>query len=111
MEEYPVIFEKKGFPSIRIFDEHFEIKAIDFWEYRTFKYSETKDITHYNPNEKWWNKFYLMTSPLAQLLSQDDPWILKIIKTNGGDWTYKTSYKSDSDFIKTINLLKAKIVD
>lgn len=109
MEEYPVIFDKKGFPSIKVFEDHFEIKATDFWEYRTFKYSETKDILHYNPNEKWWNQLYLMTSPIAQLFSKNDPWILKIIKTNKGDWTYKTSNKPDSDFRKIINALKAKI--
>ena len=111
MEEYPIIFENKGFPSIRIFDEHFEIKAIDFWEFRNFKYSEIKDITHYNPNEKWWNQLYILIFPTAQLFSKNDPWILKIIKNNDGDWTYKTSNESNSDFRKILNLLKTKITN
>ncbi|SDF27787.1 hypothetical protein [Ulvibacter litoralis] len=109
MEEEPLIFEKKGFPSIKVFNEHFEIKAIDYWEFRTFNYSDIKEITHYNPNDKWWNKLYIMTSLTAQIFSKEDPWILKIIRINGGDWTYKTSYKSNSEFKKIINLIRLKL--
>lgn len=109
MEEQPLIFEKKGFPSIKLFDEHFEIKAINYWEFRVFKYSEIKEIIHYNPNDKWWNKLYILTSLTAQIFSENDPWTLKVIKNNGGDWTYKTSYESNSDFRKIINLIKTKL--
>ncbi len=108
-ETNPLIFEKKGFPSIKVFDNHFEVKAIDFWEYRIFNFSDVKKINHYNPNDKWWNRIYIRTSWIAQIFSKDDPWILKITKNNGGDWTYKTSHKPDSDFIKVVNLLKMKI--
>lgn len=111
MEEEPLIFEEKGFPSIRVFNNHFEIKAIDYWEYRVFEYSEIKEIIHYNPNDKWWNKLYILTSLTAQIFSENDPWILKLIKNNGGNWTYKTSHKPNSDFRKILNLLKTKIIN
>jgi len=109
MYENPLIFEQKGFPSIKVFDKHFEIKAIDYWEFRAFNYSDIKEITHYNPNDKWWNKFYISTSFIAQIFSKNDPWILKVIKINGGDWTYKTSHKPNSDFEKIINRIKIKL--
>lgn len=31
MQKEVLIFEKRGFPSIKIFDKHFEIKVIDHW--------------------------------------------------------------------------------
>lgn len=80
MQEKPLLFERKGFPSIRVFENYFEIKATDYWEYRAFNYSEIKNIIHYNPNEKWWNKLYILTSLTAQIFSKNDDWILKVIK-------------------------------
>ena len=109
MKNEPLIFEKKGFPIIKIFDNHFEIKAIDYWDFRSFDYSEVKIIKHYNPNDKWWNKFYFQTSWIAQIFSKDDPWILKIKKNNGGEWTYKTTHNPNPEFRKVIELLKMKI--
>lgn len=111
MDKDPLIFEKKGFPSIKVFDKHFEIKAIDYWEYRTFEYSDIKAIKHYNPNSKWWHKIYILTSLTTQIFSESDSWILKVIKNNGGDWTYQTSHKPNSDFSNVINLIKAKIIN
>jgi len=105
----PIVFKAKGYPSIKIFENHFEIKAIDFWQYRVFKYSEVKKISHYNPNDKWWNKFFILTSPSIQIFSENDQWVLKIIKTNGGDWSYFTSHKKSSEFNDIIRLIKLKI--
>ncbi|TVZ14082.1 hypothetical protein JM81_0281 [Maribacter sp. MAR_2009_72] len=111
MQEEPLIFKHKEFPIIKVFDKHFEIKAIDYWEYRTFKYSEIKEISHFNPNDKWWSQLYLLASPINLLFSKNDQWVLNITKINGGDWTYNTSNKYNSNFRKIIDLLKKKIVD
>lgn len=111
MQEDLTTFEEKGFPSIKLFEKHFEKKAIDFWDYRSYKYSDIKEITHFNPNENWWNQLFFLTSPMTQLLSKDDPWHLKIIKTNGGDWVYKTSNKSNPNFRRILILLKTRIAN
>ncbi|MFD2561432.1 hypothetical protein [Aquimarina rubra] len=109
MEKDILVLEEKGFPVIKIYPDHFEVKAIDYSKYRTFYYSEIKDIKHYDPNNNWWTKLHIMSSLTAQIFSKNDPWILKIIKKNGGDWTYKTSPKSNSEFNQTIQLLKMKL--
>ncbi|PZD76691.1 hypothetical protein [Mesonia sp. K7] len=109
MEEKPLLFKKKGFPTIRVFDKYFEIKAVDYWEFRVFEYAQVKDIIYYDPNKKWWNKLYILTSFTAQIFAKDDPWILKVIKANGGDWDYKISPISDPYFRKVIGIIKNKI--
>lgn len=40
----PIVFEKKGYPIIKIQADQFEIKAIDYWEFRRFSFSEIKEI-------------------------------------------------------------------
>ncbi|TRZ43977.1 hypothetical protein [Robertkochia solimangrovi] len=97
-------FESPGFPSIQIFEDHFEIKAIDHWEYRTFAYLAVKKIKYFNPNNQWWNRIMITTSFFAN----NDPLILKIILKNGGDWTYVTSNKYNPDFRKTINQIQSR---
>ena len=51
----------------------------------------------------------MLTSLIAQIFSKNDPWVLKIINKNGGDWTYKTSHKKNSEFNQVIKLLKMKL--
>ncbi len=108
MTSEKLIFVKKGFPSIKIFESHFEIKAIDYWEYRKFNYSEVKNIKHYNPNNIWYMKLYILSSLAAQIFSDTDSWILKISKINGGNWKYRTSYSNSFDFNEIINLISKK---
>ena len=102
-------FDKKGYPKIKLFENHFELKAIDFWEFRSFNYSDVEYIKHYNPNELWYNKWYVYKSLLNQMFAKDDPWILKIKLKNGGDWTYKTSHKTDDLFLETLIHLSEKV--
>lgn len=101
-------FEKKGYPSIKIYEEHFEIKAIGYSKFRSFKYSEVQEIKHYNPNNGWWMRFQIFWSLSARYFSRSDPWVLKIIKTNGGDWSYQTSYRYKEEFRFALNTLRAK---
>lgn len=106
---FPVIFESKGFPTIKIHDTFFEIKAIDFWDFRKFNYSEVEKITHYNPNDKWYTKILFLNSFSALLFSKLEPSILKIEKKNGGNWKYQTSPKPNKEFRQTMEVLN-KIV-
>ena len=47
-----LVFEEKGYPIIKIFKNHFEIKAIDFWNFRRFEYSELTELKIENPFKK-----------------------------------------------------------
>ena len=109
MKNEVLIFDEKGYPIIKVYDNHFEIKAIDYWDFRTFKFTDIKDLKHFDPNNNWWTKLYMLTSLIAQIFSKNDPWVLKIINKNGGDWTYKTSHKKNSEFNQVIKLLKMKL--
>ncbi len=72
MRNEKLIFEEKRFPSIKVFESHFEIRAIDYWEYRKFNYLEIKNIKHYNPNNNWYMKLYILSSLVAQIFSDTD---------------------------------------
>lgn len=104
-----LFLEENGFPSLKVFDNHFEIKALDYWKYKAFEFSEVKTIEFYDPNKKWWRKLYISLSLIAQIFSKDEPWILKITKKNGGVWTYKTSANFNSNFNQTVKLLRQKV--
>ena len=111
MENEALIFEEKGYPIIKVYNDHFDIKAIDYWEYRTFKYSDIENLKLSDPNNNWWTKLYKLTSLTTQIFSKNDPWVLRIIKKSGGDWKYKTSPERNSEFNQVIKLLKMKLTE
>lgn len=111
MNNKPLVLEIKGYPIIKAYTGYFEIKAIDYWEYRTFNFSEVKSIEYYNPNNNWWTKIYMLTSLTAQIFSKNDPWLLKITKKNGGYWTYKTLPKQNIEFNQLVNYLKTRVTN
>ena len=102
-------FEHKGYPSINLHETHFEIKAIDYWEFRSFTYEEVKEIKHFDTNDRWWMQLYVLTSFWAQIFSPDDPWVLKVTLQNGGSWDYKTAPRYNSELNKIIKQLQSKI--
>lgn len=105
----PIIIEEKGFPKLKIFENHFEVKAIDFWNFRSFKYEDVMEIKHYNPNDTWWNRFINTTTWEGILFSDSDPWRLKVLLKNGGDWTYETSYRKNQKFREAVMLVNENI--
>lgn len=95
-------FNKKGFPIINFHDTYFEVKAIDFWEFRSFTYAEVVRIKYYKP-EPW------TLGMLSHLLYDEyEPFKLKIYKDNGGDWTYDAPPKEDPEFNAVIAELIAR---
>ncbi|OUS01079.1 hypothetical protein A9Q86_10070 [Flavobacteriales bacterium 33_180_T64] len=103
------IIEKKGFPTIKLYENHFEIKAIDYWEFRGFKYSELKELKLVNPKNNWWYRLYIATSWAGRVFAGDDPIKLKVIKKNNGDWEYQTSSKYNLEFRKVIMEINNRI--
>ena len=37
-----IVFEAKGYPIIKVYNDYFEIKAIDYWEFRKFEFNYVK---------------------------------------------------------------------
>lgn len=98
-----VEFKKPGFPIIKLHEDSFEIKAIDFWEFRTFLYSEVIKIKLYKSDSS------LFFGPISYLAIQEiEPFKLKIYKENGADWTYEAPAKEDPEFISFINEIKKR---
>ena len=108
MIEDPLIFEKNGFPIIKVFEEYFEVKAIGFWDFRTFKYSEVKEFDYYNPNEKWWNIFFNLGG-WTTFFDHLEPSIFKIKKNNGSTYEYKCPNEKNKELMELIKLLKSKV--
>jgi len=102
-------FNEKGYPSINVYENYFEIKDIDFWEFRKFNYSETKNVILINPNKSWWKRLYIATSYAGRVFAKNDPWSLKVNLKKGGDWKYKASAKYSIEFRKIIKLINANI--
>jgi hypothetical protein len=96
-------FNKQGFPIIKLYDDYFDIKAIDYWEFRSFKYSEANNIEFSNETDM---PFY---APILSIfISRNEPHRLKFFKNNGGDWEYLSSPKVDKEFVSIINEIKKR---
>lgn len=99
-------FHKSGFPSIRLCDEFFEIKAIDYWEFRKFLYSEVVTIKYWKESD---NGNWALFGSIQMIYANTDTFKLKIIKDNGGDWTYETKSKtSDPEFEAILMQIKKR---
>ncbi len=86
-------FYKVGFPTINVYVDYFEVKAIDHNQYRRFNFSEIASVKYFKGGGNWpiW--------PLIHILQNKfEPHKLKIVKKNGGDWTYDAPPKFDKDF-------------
>ncbi len=102
-------FEEKGYPIIKVYENYFEIKAIDFWEFRKFEYSELKELKIVNPFNNWWYRLYVNASWAGRMYAHTDPITLKIIKNNEGSWDYKFPNKVHEGFKKIILEINMKI--
>lgn len=103
-----LIFEQKGYPTIKVYDKHFEIKSTDVEKYRKFNYSDLKEVKIIDFKKSIW--FKLFYNSFAKMLSENEPLKLKVVKKNNGSWDYLTSSKYNSDFNRVIEEINLKIV-
>lgn len=103
-------FKKKGYPIIKVYKNYFEIKAIDFWEFRKFEYTDLKELKIVNPFNNWWYRLYVSISWEGRLFAHSDPITLKVIKNNNGSWDYKFPNKVQVDFRKIILEINTRII-
>lgn len=104
-------FKKNGFPEILIKKTSFEIKAVDYWEFRSFSFDEVKTIEIINPQNIWYNKLYFVLSLTARIFAKDDPLILRVIKKNDGVWDYNFKNEYNSDFRSVIKCINQKLIN
>lgn len=84
-------FNQKKFPVLRLHENLFEVKDVDYWEFRQFKFSEVARIEYYDTANSWYGYG-------GGFLSLWAPYHLKITKSNGGDWWYEAPHKFNKDF-------------
>ncbi len=97
-------FRRKGFPVIKLNEEFFEVKAIDFSQFRVFRYSEIDDVEYTKSEGDLW--FW----PILELISSKiDPYKFIVKKQNGGSWDYIASPKFDKDFEAIVSEIRYRI--
>ena len=110
-------FSKKGFPTILVFNNYFEIKGIDQTEFKQFGFEKLVDLKYYNPNErkivsvlKWFSAFpsYWDNRENFQLIIEVSP----EASWKDAIWKYKAPNKFDIEFDEFIQKLieKTKLV-
>lgn len=97
-------FRKEGFPVIKLNEESFEVKAIDFSKFRVFRYSEIVDVEYTKSEGDLW--FW----PILELISSKmDPYKFIVKKRNGGSWDYIAPSKFDQDFKAIVSEIRHRI--
>lgn len=96
-------YKKKGFPIIKIYPTYIEIKAIDYWEFRRFNYSDIKQIKYYDPNNNWYTKLALTFSSLiTRIMAEKKYRYLRVIKHNDGYWNYNLPGTIDEELLDVL---------
>lgn len=96
-------FSKDRFPLIKLHPDCFEIKAIDYWEYRTFNHSEVISVQYFNEGDEWW--FWPIISVMQ---SRFGSFKLKIVTKSGSDWVYHTASTYNKEFAAVIDEIKKR---
>ena len=105
----PIVFEENGYPIIKVYKDYFEIKAIDYWEFRTFNYSEVKSIEIIDSRKKWYFQLYQILFFNARIFAKDEPVLLRITRKNDGFWDYSAKNEHNSNFNSILKELKKRI--
>jgi hypothetical protein len=104
-----IVFEAKGYPIIKVYNDYFEIKAIDYWEFRKFEFNNVKKIELHKPSENISPISLSIYSIFKYLFEKNEPNKLIITLQNEGNWEYLSSNKYNEDFNKTIRLINSKV--
>ena len=105
-------FEKKGYPTIYLFENYFEIKSIDYYAFKKFKYSNLKELKLLNPMDNWWYKLFVYSSWEGIMFADTDKIKLKIFNKNKSSWDYLTckieNQKFNSIIVEINNRIKTQ---
>lgn len=105
----PIVFESKGYPIIKVYNDYFEIRAIDYWEFRKFEFNNVKKIELYKPSEKISPLTLSVISIFQHIFEKLEPNKLIITLQNDGNWEYLSSNKYNEKFNEIIKQIKSKV--
>jgi hypothetical protein len=98
MTKEDLIFEEKGYPTIKVYNDRISIKAIDYWAFREFKFQNIKSFEFYRPYEKGFFGFLREMDPILSYFRKEDDFIFRINLKDGENWEYNTTYKFSKGF-------------
>ncbi len=105
----PIVFEEDGHPKLRVYEDHFEVKDVDYWEFRSFTYDEVKSVEFVDPRHYWWNQFIMATSILANLFARKGPESIRVKLIKGGDWTYRIMKLPTEELREVVREIRRRI--
>jgi hypothetical protein len=106
-EPNEIQFDSKLYPIIKLHDDHFEVKAIDYWIFRSFNYSDVLEI-EYASVKIWWGLMDIFFS-LTRLMFYGKKYCeLKITMINGTIWNYKVLGLYNQKYATSVKHLIAK---
>ena len=98
MSDHPIIFEEKGHPTIKVFEDKISIKAVDYWDFRDFKFANMKSLELFRPHENSaLGVLYAMT-PIWKSYREKDDYVLRVKLRDGEHWDYNTTYRYSKAF-------------
>lgn len=104
-------FEEPGHPIIKILEDRISIKAIDYWEFRDFKFDNIKSIKLYRPYENSLLGFLFKSNPVWGEYREKDDFVLRINLKDGEHWDYKTVYNFSPTFKNLVDNLQSKLAN
>ena len=105
----PIHFKAKEYPEIIVEETHFKIKAIDYWEFRSFNFDEVVSVELINPQKRWYYQLYFIFSLMARIFANEEPLLLRITKKNGGVWDYQYKNEYNASFRTIVKEISKKI--
>jgi hypothetical protein len=109
MTGYPTIFEQKGHPTIKLYDDRISIKAVDYSNFRDFMFDKIEELRFYRPYDNSFFGLLYSLSPGWGKYRESDNYILRVKLKDGEHWDYQTTSNFDQSFVGFINAIQTKL--
>jgi hypothetical protein len=109
MMDNPRIFEQKGHPTIKLFDDKISIKAIDYSNFRDFTLDKVKELKFYRPFDNSFFGLLYSVSPVWRKFRENDNYVLRIKLKDGEHWDYETTSNFDQAFVNFVKMIQIKV--
>lgn len=102
-------FSHKGYPSIRLYEDHFEIKDRDYTEYRSFIFGAVQGLELIDPLDNFWTLWLTRLSYFGRIFGPSEPKTLKVIIDQDRAWEYLTHHEYQPEFYDIIEKIQMRL--
>ena len=107
----PIVFEHKGHPTIKFFDDRISIRSIDYTTFRDFTFDKVEELKFYRPCENSFFGLLYSLSPIWRKYRETDNYVLRITLKDGEHWDYETTSNFDEAFVDFVKMIQTKLTD